>query len=271
MQALRFAWHSAVSLFHNIPDRVGVIYRPTYEINARTPEVMPLNVEGEMLSHIMTVVRDRGIMSPLRFRPYWNSSLRYSTAEVFGAIVQSVDLHDAELLATAFPPEADVAKFIDEIKNRPFKVRIGTQLEIALDITDNDLLGAVNLCWVATRFMGRGADQRVYPDIYMDENEVRKWNDELAQFETYNNHGKNDSPGDNYYFWSHVFGAMVFSNRGLGALLAQFAFGRGTEIMAFVRRYIARKQPNLTAHAPASALGRAIGLALANLDETNLG
>jgi hypothetical protein len=91
-----------------------------------------------------------------------------------------------------------------------------------------------------------------------------------VQFETYNNSGMNDAPGDNYYFWTHVFGAMAFSEQGLRQVMAQLAFGKGTEIMAFVRKNIARKQPNITEHAPASELGRAIGLAFANLDESNL-
>ncbi len=115
--------------------------------------------------------------------------------------------------------------------------------------------------------MARGADQRAYPDIFIDADGIRNWNTQLAQFETYNNSGQNDAPGDNYYFWTHVFAAMAFSNRGPQERLAQLAFSRGTQIMAFVRKNLASgNQPNITAHQPASAIGRQIGLALANLD-----
>ena len=145
-------------------------------------------------------------------------------------------------------------------------MKLYEQLEIALAISGDNLLGAVNICWIATRFMARGADQRAYPGIFVDAAEIRDWNNQLAQFETYNNSGKNDGPGDNYYFWTHVFGAMVFCRKGLQAKLAQIAFSHGTQIMTFVRKHISTgNQPNITAHQPASIVGREVGLALASL------
>ena len=186
---------------------------------------------------------------------------------MFGAAIQSLDLHDALLPRTVLPPEKDVAQFIKGVKDLPHKAKLHEQLALALDISDNDLLGAVNVCWIATRFMARGADQRAYPGLFIDVDGIRDWNSQLAQFETYNESGKNDAPGDNYYFWTHVFGAMAFNRHGYQAKLAQIAFSRGTQIMAFVRKHIATgNQPNITAHQPASTLGREIGYALANFD-----
>jgi hypothetical protein len=270
-EALSFAYQSAKSLLYNIPDRVGVIYRPIYDENANTPECLPLNTEEEVLSTVSEVVRQRDSLPRIDFRPYWNKAQRYNAAEVFGATVQSVDLHDAPLPKTVLPPEEDISAFIESVKSLPQKARVAEQLTIALNIADDDLLGAVNICWIATRFMARGADQRAYPNISMDATKVRDWNDQLAQFETYNNADKNDAPGDNYYFWTHAVGAMVFSKKGMSEAMAQLAFGRGTQIMAFVRKNIAKgDQPNITAHAPASEIGREVGLLLASLDESTL-
>lgn len=270
LEQLSFAYQSANSLLHNIPDRAGVLFRPIYEENALTPEELPLNVEAEMLSGIMHVVQERGLGTGLLFEPYWDECLRYTPIEVLGATIQSVDLHDAPLPKTVLPPGEDVDTFINEIKALPEKATIVRQFELALDITGNNLLGAANLAWISTRLMARGADRRAYPNIHVDGAAIRDWNSRLVQFETYNKSGKNDAPGDTYYFWTHMFGAMAFSDHGLEAKIGQLAFSRGTQIMAFVRKHIARKQPNITAHQPASALGRELGLALSSLDQLSI-
>jgi hypothetical protein len=269
-EALSFAYQSAKSLIQYVPDRVDVIYNPIYDDNAQTPETLPLNVEEEVLPNLLVAIRERNIHRNLSFHPYWNPELRYDAIEVLGATIQSFDLHNAPLPQTVLPPEENVAMFIDTMRAAPHKVRLHEQFTTALDIVDNNLLGAANLCWIATRFMARGADQRAYPNISMGEAELRQWNNQLAQFETYSNSGKNDGPGDNYYFWTHVFGAMVFSQREIESKLAQLAFSKGTSIMAFVRKNIAKEHPTISEHEPASKIGRAIGLALAHLDESNI-
>lgn len=271
-EALSFAYKSALSLLRNIPDRPGVIFRPIYVENAHTPERLPLNIEDEILPSFMDTICERAIEPNFSYRPYWNKAVEYDSAEVFGATVQSLDLHDAPLPRTVLPPEKDVARFIAGVKAAPHKVKLNEQLNIALDITGNDLLGATNLCWIATRFMARGADQRAYPNIFVDADVIRDWNSQLAQFETYNDSGMNDGPGDNYYFWTHVFAAMAFNKRGIQAKIAQAAFSKGTQIMAFVRKSIAKgNQPNITAHDPASSLGREIGHALSSRDKSYIG
>jgi hypothetical protein len=272
VRSLSFAYHSAASLLHNIPDRPGVRFRPVYEENAKTAETLPLNVEEEILDSFVTVICARGVEPTTEHRPYWNRDIEYNSAEVFGTTVQSLDLHDTPLPRTVLPPELDVACFISSIKDRPYPVKLNEQLGIALEITDNDLLGALNICWIGTRFMGRGADQRAYPGITVDAEAIRDWNTQVAQFETYNNSGRNEAPGDNYYFWTHAFAAMAFQNRGIQAKMAQVAFSRGTQIMAFVRKNIATgNQPNITAHDPASNLGRQMGLALAHFSARGFG
>lgn len=264
ISSLAFAYHSARSLLHNIPDRPGVIFRPIYEENAAGPAEPPFNVADEVLPSFLHLLEERQTETDLSYYPYWEPRLRYDAAEVFGATIQSVDLHDAPLPKTVLPPEKDVSDFIGAIKDGSERVKLDQQFNVALDITNDNLVGATNLCWIAVRFMARGADQRAYPNIPMNERELRQWNGHLAQFEIPGT-DKNDGPGDNYYFWTHVFGAIAFSDHGVKAKLAQVAFSRGTEIMEFVRKNIARKQPNITAHQPASSVGRQVGLALTKL------
>ncbi len=265
IKSIAFAYESARSLLQNIPDRPGVRFRPVYEENARSVEVLPLNTEEEILPSFMQTLAERGIGHSTERRPYWNKAIEYNSAEVFGTTIQSLDLHDGPLPRTVLPPEEDVARFIDGIKSSPRRVKLNEQLNLALDISGNNLLGALNICWIGTRFMARGADQRAYPNIRVDAEAILDWNTQVAQFETYNDSDLNDAPGDNYYFWTHAFAAMAFTDRSYQAKIAQLAFSRGTQIMAFVRKNIAKgNQPNITAHNPASALGREIGLALAH-------
>jgi hypothetical protein len=153
--------------------------------------------------------------------------------------------------------------FIDGLKARPYQVKVDEQLNLALDITGNDLLGALNLAWIGTRLMARGADQRAYPNIPISADTVRDWNTQVAQFEVYDTSGKCEATGDTYYFWTHAFAAVAFANRGYKAKLAQLAFSRGTQIMHYAFRN--KPQAIITSHQPASAIGRQVGLALANL------
>lgn len=258
---LTFVYGSARSLLHNIPERAGVIFRPIYEDNANSPEIEPLNTEFEVLSEVDSLLESKNTPREITRSPYWDKSKRYSISEVFGGTIQSFDLHDEVLPATILPPEEDIRTFIETVKTIPHRVRVSEQLAVALDLSGNDIMGAVNICWIANRFMARGADTRAYPNIPIDGALIYDWNDQIAQFKTFNDSGKNDGPGDNYYFWTHAFGAIAFSERSLQAGLAQIAFSRGTQIMAFVRKNIATgNQPNITAHEPASTIGRDLGL-----------
>lgn len=165
-------------------------------------------------------------------------------------------------------PATTGTKTLTPDKSFPMKRMTATlseQFIIALSITNGNILGAANLCWISTRLMARGADQRIYPSIVINEMELRQWNEKVARFETREISGKSDGPGDNYYFWTHAFTTMIFSLGGVRAKAAQLAFSKGTKIMMFARNYIARKQPNMTSHEPASSLGRKFGLAIVEL------
>jgi hypothetical protein len=260
-----FVWQSVYSLGQDASYRHLARYRPVYEENASGPEELPLNTEGLIMSGIVQILRERDIQAPYPIRPYWNPSQRYNPFEVFGATIQCLDQHDAPLPDTVLPPEKDVLSFIKSVHDKPGKTTIPEQFSILLDITSNDISGAANLGWIANRFMARAADQRAYPNIAVSAETIRSWNQRVAQFETYDGSDTNDGPGDNYYFWTHVFGAMVYSQKGVREALAQTAFRHGTQIMMFVRKNIAKK-PNITSHHSASHIGREIGLALAYPD-----
>lgn len=271
LQSLDFVYQSARSLMRNDPSRPGIIYRPIYEEHARLPELLPLNVEHEIFSDFVAIARQRQIGRNFSRRPYWDQSLDYKPGELLGATIQEFDLHDAPLPHSVLPPAADVSRFIDMITEAPYKAKVADQLKTALDITQDDLLGAINICWIATRFMARGSDQRAYPNIAMSEEALRQWSTKIAQFETYDSSEKNDGPGDAYYFWTHAFAAIALDQRSLQAKVGQAVFSKGTAIMLFVRENFSKgKLSNISSHEPASTIGRNIGLALTRMDDISL-
>jgi hypothetical protein len=253
---------SARSLAINAPERPGVTFRGIYEENAATPESLPVNSEVDLLSGFQEIVQDRDI-SPIDLHPYWDMELSYDKGAFFAAAIQSFDLHDGPVPQAVIPPQADVAKFIEQVQEQPDRVRLHQQLGIALDICNDNLLGAVNICWIATRFMARGAEQRVFPDIPIDASIMRDWNNQIAQFETFDGSKENDAPGDTYYFWTQAFAAMLYTTKKPGDVLARAAFQHGLKVMAYVRKSAKGDNPMLSPHEPASTLGRETGKALA--------
>lgn len=265
VQDLSSVLRSIYSLTQNTPGTSSVIFRPIYEENVQSSAPSLFMKEHKILPELLATIEEMGIKPTLPRYPYWDSDMRYSLLEVFGAIIQFTDSHRAPLQRSVFPPQQDVETFIASIKAIPYPATLSEQFITALSITNGSILGAANLCWISTRLMARGADRRVYPAVVVSETELRQWNEQVARFEAHEDSGKNDGPGDNYYFWTHAFATMIFSSDGVGAKAALLAISKGTRIMTFVRNYIARKQPNMTTHEPASSLGRKFGLAVVAL------
>ena len=257
---------NAMSLTGNPPGTSSVIFRSIYEENVRSATPSTYMKTEEIPNSLMGLIKERGIrLKALPSNPYWQMDKHYSLLEVFGTLIQFTDSNQTPLPKSVFPSEQDVEKFIASVKSTTGPVTLRDQLTIALDITSNDILGAINLCWISMRLMARGADQRAYPNVFVDEAELRRWNQQISRFELIGESEKNDGPGDNYYFWTSVFAIIAFSSGGFMGKVAQLIFARGTKIMTFVRNRIARKKPNMTTHEPASSLGIKVGHMLLSL------
>ncbi len=199
--------------------------------------------------------------------PYWNKNITYNQINLFGYIIQVADYHSASIPEDVLPPEYDVNRFIEKISNYDDIVTVPKQFEILMDITNNDLLGALHLGFVSTRIMARGLDTRAYPNITVTESDMVIWSKKIAQFEVFNNHCS-DSPGDTYYFWTHMFAAVFYGLNRSNRRLYKTAFAHGTEIMKFFRKVIA-DTPITADHIEASYIGRRIGLLIVDLYSKN--
>ena len=267
---LIFFFHSVYSLTQNRPDSSSVFYRPIYEEIVISPTPTALMKSEEICEELVSVLEARKVEFAISNNIYWDTGQRYAFLRFFGAMVQFTDSHKASLPKHTFPPQADVCRFISIATTAPNPVNLAMQLEIALEITRNNLLGAIHLLWITTRFLARGADRRAYPDLPMNPTVLRKWNQQIPRFNVKESSGRNDGPGDTYYFWTQVFATILFSVDGFRAIFARFFFKHGTKIMTFVRNQVARKQPNMTTHEPASSLGIEFGLLLVTRASTPL-
>ncbi len=262
-EPLLFMAKSVATLF--VANHTVDTHRGVYAQIKSIEPTEPLNRDGELQEKIIRVLKDRSVSQPTldSTRPYWDPDIEYNPMEVFGTLIQFLDYHDSQVPKTILPPEGGVKKYIDTIFQQEGPVTIDRQLSILLEITNNNLLGALNLGFVAARFMGRGMDTKAYPDIPVTDERILLWGQKMAQFELYD--GRGDSTGDTYYFWTHAFAALYFKVHEKNQSVYQLIFEHGTEIMKFVRQWIARL-PITSDHYEASLLGRNIGLALAEPD-----
>jgi hypothetical protein len=193
-------------------------------------------------------------------RPYWDSRSRYKMLDVVGGTIQFIDDHSSPLPQTVLPPEKDVRKYINTILESPQKLTVSEQFEKLLEITDNNIVGAANLGFIASRFMARASDFRAYQGIDIQPQDMDRWNAKIAQFATDDGSKTSDGPGDTYYFWTYVFALSV--NEAFGSKtakkLAVPLFNQGTEFMIKFKNTFTNEPPS-THHREATYMGRRVG------------
>lgn len=256
---LTYALVSGFTLLKHKPvDR----FRDTYWSIARQPEeTFSLNREEQLLPDLLGIVENRDVRLGT-LSPYWSPQAIAHPLEVLGTLAQFADYHDLALPKEVFPPEVDIKEYIERVMRSEGKVTIPQQLEHLLEITDNNLLGAMHLGFIASRVMARGLEARPYPGFHIEEVELLAWNNKISQFEKYTDLGKNDAPGDTYYFWTQMYGTAYFRlYEGFGKAGYDFAVEHATEIMRFVRKRFT-SMPTVSSHQEATLLGRQLGLAL---------
>lgn len=228
---------------------------------------LPVNVEEDLLNSVTGVVEQRDLKNKkIDYTvPYWDSDMRYDPFQMFGTLIQYIDFHDEKLPKTVLPPEKDVSAYIERILEAEGPQRIPQQLELLLNITGDNIVGAANLGFIASRLVARTYDKSAYPGIDVSPSVSHEWNRKIAQFEVYERGAQIDGPGDNYYFWTHLFASLGYAKQeGKAPQVFSAIFSKGTPVMRFVRDHVARR-PTLSRHEEASILGRNLGLAIAGM------
>lgn len=235
------------------------------EFASELPRI-PIATEYDLEDCIKLVAENPAILKADATRPYWNKAEKYNPYEIFCTAVQFMDDHKCAVPVTVLPPKDDVEEFIEYVIASDKLIRLKDQLGKLLEISGN-LAGAANIGFLAARIMARGVDSRAYPEIRVSPEKMKVWGKKITQFEVFGIDSNIDGPGDTYYFWTHAFAAIAYGNlRSLSAKAMDVAFANGTNVMTFVRRYIAR-QPTMSQHHEASLLGRNFGLAVVELQK----
>jgi len=244
-------------------------FAETFIRNASKEMKNPLNLEDATLAGFMRIAHQRNLIdnsTDLKI-PYWRTGGRYSKLDIFNGTIQFFDHHRGDLPETVLPPEKDVRQYMSSVMSSERKLLLTDQFERLLDITGNNIVGAANLGFITSRLLYRGVDTRAYPDISLTSQDLDQWCNNIAQFEVNKeNDNTSSAPSDTYYFWTHFFAALVY--KVLDTPVAEGmnkVFGRGSEIMVFVKRNIARSRQ--VPHTEATEMGRNIGLAFAHLSQ----
>lgn len=241
-------------------------YRPVFLESARNRMVVPLNTEEAVLGDFVNIaLKDRNSGQFDYTKPYWLSGEQYNPYELFYGSIQFVDDHNEPLPTTILPPEKDVETYIQRVISSQGKMSLSSQLKLSMEVTKNNIVGATNLCFVASRLLARGSDLRAYPNLKVKPVDLAVWNNHISQFETYDGKDTCDGPGDTYYFWTHFFVALVCGFVGdVRFSVMQNAFANGTDLMLLVRNQLVG-QPTVSSHKEASEIGINVGLAIADL------
>lgn len=231
------------------------------------------NTLEETLVEMNTLIKERELpLLPIDYsKPYWLKEGKYVASAVFSTLINYADAHTLALRRDMAPPSEDINKFRSEVheksakKNEPLK--ISDLIEVGLDIADNNIVGASHLAFFASRISARDLEKRLLPDVSVTEEDMRRWNKDIAQFQVFNNQA--DGPGDLYYFFTHFFGAILLESvGGIESKFYKAILKRGTPTMTGARKYIAGR-PTVTPHAEASMLGRELGLGYAKVIGVN--
>lgn len=245
----------AISLLRPRKDEKRPEISMASRLNRKIHQVPPFNSELSIADEVFEVINQRPVR--LDSGPYWIKGRKYSRAEVFASMVDFLDNHNSPLPETVLPPEKHVKRFIDFVLTSKRKLTISEQLSELLEISDGNIAGAANIGALGSRILARGWDFRAYPNIEVNADTIRQTNDHIAPFED-----SIDGPGDTYYFWTHFFSTMVYSQLGDSISVAMDKlFSVGTPIMRFVRHYVAG-QPTICKSDEASVLGRNLALSI---------
>lgn len=255
------------TLFRRKRDGVDDLSR-AYKSNCTNEYRLPLNVEEDILQGICfhtlkQIETNPGLVSKERLTSsYWDPKKACDLFSLLYVLVQFSDEHDEPVPSSVIPPESDVRRYLSEVLSSESVLTVADQYRILLSITDNPV-GTGHLGFVSSRLMARGRDKRMYPGLEVGSQQIKDWNNHIAQFEQYDEFGY-DGPGDTYYFWTNFFFASLLAQEdGLKALTFCEVMKNGTRLMVAVRRAVG--EPTITSHAEASAIGYHVGLATGKL------
>jgi hypothetical protein len=121
--------------------------------------------------------------------------------------------HHVENLGKSLILGNRASDIVNEIENKVIQsqrsLTVAEQLRCAIDLCDGDVTQAVTSLALASRHMARSYDNRLLPDIQVDEERMLNWKKCVAPFDcSFGYKEEDDSAGDTYHFWHNVMAGM---------------------------------------------------------------
>lgn len=154
-------------------------------------------------------------------------------------------------------------KVVDQARQQEYPLSYGQQLDVALELTDGDIIKALTQLCYTSRQYARWLDSTSIeglPDMTPDQilTEMKDWRTAVLANKP-NTDDFQDPAGDTYYAWTHALAAVLFGkDTALHDRIGTRLFRRGTDIMhTIVHTLNAQSVPN--DHRIAAKYGNRIG------------
>lgn len=154
--------------------------------------------------------------------------------------------------------------FVDRAEKQAYPLSFDQQLTIALDVSNNNITGALTKLWLASRHYARWLDSVSIlnlPDFTPEEmmQEMKEWRGAILACKNADSKNFQDTAGDSYYAWTHARARVMFGiDSSLPDRIGKLIFQHGTTINT--HRLIEQSIPS--DHRVAAKYGNAIGDAI---------
>lgn len=155
-------------------------------------------------------------------------------------------------------------RFVASAEQQSHPLSFDQQLDIALELADGDITGALTKLWFVSRQYARWLDTVSIlnlPDLTPEEifTEMKEWRSSILACKNADEKNFQDTSGDSYYAWTHARARIIYgSDNGIPNRIGKFLFEHGTAINT--HRFIKQSIPSN--HQAAAAYGNAIGDAI---------
>lgn len=227
---------------------------------SKRPAAFPANDTDLTLLKQLRILAGNPSISQSNYLPW--SFDKTDIHNLFRSLVSFADDHMEPLSQKYFPVDEShhlIKRVLRTSNLIDAPLSLPNQLDIALEITNGQLLAAGILCHSASRAIGRNRDQRIDSSFRFTSEEMKQWSASIARFDDANQY---DPPGDTYHFWATFSMGMTlrrsFEQQPISSMAYGLLFYLGADITDASRRFVARN-PLFYKHKEVDRMGLKIG------------
>lgn len=243
------------------PEQPAAIHRIMEEDMINFPQPLQPNLYTTIVG-VQGVVEHHAVTSPKN--PSFSEKITHSLR-----LLQFTDQFASE--KDAFLDYGNIKalkdRFTSYASEQSYPLSFSQQLDIALDVSDGDIIDALQNLVFASRQYARWFDSvsiRNIPNFTNEEalTEMKEWRESILACKNPDRDNFQDPSGDTYYAWTHALGAVMYGTGGsLPDFVGKYVSSRGTDLMHGIVHKIA-KQSAPNSHNNAATYGNHIGGAI---------